>query len=69
LFPNPAADLITFLTNENVAQVRVYNLLGVMASRHTPIETRIDVSGLKTGVYFLELESEKGTSVRRFIKN
>lgn len=29
----------------------------------------IDVDGLKTGVYFINIKTEKGNIVRRFIKN
>jgi uncharacterized repeat protein (TIGR01451 family) len=70
LSPVPTMNTLTITTKQDVimSSVSIYNTIGQLV--HTvkdPGET-IDVSGLKTGVYFIRITSDKGTLSSRFIK-
>ncbi|MBT8269110.1 MAG: T9SS type A sorting domain-containing protein, partial [Bacteroidia bacterium] len=69
VYPNPATDYFKIggLTDE--AQFRVFNVLGsaVMKGNVSPSES-ISLNGLNAGLYLLEINSDQGTIVKRFLK-
>lgn len=75
IFPNPATDILRVEFTEAVSQpVRLYlsNVSGniVLEKRvNNPAEgfTELNIRDLSSGVYFLTLETEKGTAVRRVV--
>ena len=70
LSPVPTKNMLTITTKQNaiMSSVSIYNTLGQLMQVSTnPTET-IDVSGLKTGSYFIKIVSDKGTSSAKFIK-
>jgi hypothetical protein len=70
LSPVPAKDILTITTKQTVvmSSVSIYNTIGQLIQVITnPTET-IDVSGLKTGSYFIKIVSDKGTASGKFIK-
>ncbi len=73
LHPNPVKNIV-HLTAKNAAiqSVSIYNLLGQIVKRMQAQELNsletIDVSGLKTGTYFMEIISNQGKSTQKFIK-
>jgi len=71
LFPNPANNLLTILRSaDNKAQIEICNIIGciVQSFEINETETKINISKLSTGVYFLKLTDEQGSSIQRFIK-
>jgi hypothetical protein len=72
LYPNPAKNALNILSKNGVEvkSLSVYNMLGQLIQVTTNAQNRssIDVSGLKTGNYFLKIISDKGYSSARFIK-
>ena len=70
LSPVPSKNTLTITTKQNVilSSINIYNTLGQLVQVITnPTET-IDVSGLKTGSYFIKIVSDKGTASSKFIK-
>lgn len=69
VYPNPASDQIHIKSNIPVSALRVYNILGqqLMEIQQENLET-IDISGLQTGTYLMRIESQIGTTTRKFIK-
>jgi uncharacterized repeat protein (TIGR01451 family) len=70
LSPVPTMNTLTITTKQDVimSSVGIYNTIGqLVLSVKDPNEV-IDVSGLKTGVYFIKITSDKGTLSSRFIK-
>ncbi|MCF6128513.1 T9SS type A sorting domain-containing protein [Flavobacterium sp. AS60] len=70
LSPVPTKDVLTITTKETVliSSVNIYNMLGQLLQISTnPTET-VDVSGLKTGSYFIKIISDKGTTSSKFVK-
>jgi hypothetical protein len=70
VYPNPANTKlnITLPQSINLKSISICNTLGQLVQVHTnPTET-IDVSGLKTGSYFIKIISDKGITSSKFIK-
>jgi uncharacterized membrane protein YuzA (DUF378 family) len=64
LYPNPATDRLQILGLQANEQLEIYNIAGTLVLNTILSSTEIDVSGLKTGIYFM-----KGKSfVLKFIK-
>ena len=69
VYPNPATDNITIETPQT-AVIEITNIQGqlIKTFNATANKTNIDVSALPGGVYVVEVRTEKGVEVRKFIK-
>lgn len=67
LYPNPASEQI-FLENipTSITQIRVYDVRGALVQQ-SAYTNMLDVKELKEGLYFLQLQSEKGFSTKQFL--
>jgi hypothetical protein len=68
LFPNPATNFITINIKEGITieQAIIYNHLGQKALVAVPVNNTVDISGLRPGIYFIEVitsESRLGTKL------
>ncbi|WP_298221666.1 T9SS type A sorting domain-containing protein [Flavobacterium sp.] len=72
LYPNPVKDVLNIETKKTieVTSINVYNTLGqlILVIPNAQQTKTIDVSSLKTGNYFLKINSDKGTSSVKFVK-
>jgi hypothetical protein len=70
LAPNPAKDFLAIHSSSYVAisSVNIYNTFGQLVLVASESSNQIDVSGLKTGNYFIKIISDKGTSSSKFLK-
>ncbi|MEI6489222.1 MAG: T9SS type A sorting domain-containing protein [Bacteroidota bacterium] len=72
VYPNPASNTITIESTKcKVQSIKIYNVLGEQVNSlkltgNSKIE--IDVSNLTQGVYFVEVETEKGIVRKKFVK-
>ena len=79
IYPNPAGDVINVeCTMNNVqlgGEIEVVDVYGktvhavVGANNDSPLRTRIDVSGLAAGVYFVRIATDGGVMTKAFVKN
>ena len=69
VFPNPTNTVLNISNNDinAVQKATIYNTLGQLMKIINNSST-IDVSELKTGTYFISIESENGKSTQKFIK-
>ncbi|WP_238321146.1 T9SS type A sorting domain-containing protein [Flavobacterium saliperosum] len=72
VYPNPVKDVLNIETKQTieVSSISIYNQLGqlvlvVPSAQHV---SKVDVSNLAAGNYFIKINSDKGTSNTRFIK-
>lgn len=67
LFPNPTKDVVTVKSSfgEDMT-INVYNTLGKKLL--TTRESQVDISSFSAGVYLLRVETSKGATVKRIIK-
>ena len=71
LSPNPATNEIMLTTNQPLKAIHIYNVLGeevLKLERIATSEKAIDVSAWKAGVYFVEVETEKGVIRKKVVK-
>ena len=75
LYPNPAQEYVDIRVSEdvNVTAMEVYDVYGKLVSvvetgRTPSLQTRIDVSGLADGMYFVRVTTEEGTVTKQFVK-
>jgi hypothetical protein len=74
LFPNPASQSITLQIRGNIvlSNVNIYDLSGKLLFRKSlsgdyQSNLNLDIDTLSTGVYFIELNSETATAVKKLI--
>jgi hypothetical protein len=69
IYPNPATNVI-IISSEQAAAIEITNIQGqlVKTISATGNKTNIDVSALPSGVYAVEVKTEKGVEVKKFIK-
>jgi len=73
LFPNPAATFFTIFSSRlSLKSISIMDLPGkkvefIQLSGNRK-EAIVDVSGLSTGIYFVKVETENGTSIQKLIK-
>jgi hypothetical protein len=71
IVPNPAKDKIIISAENNFNTVEVINFLGqtvISQSNDNNTTVELNVSNLTNGVYFVRITSEKGTNVKKFVK-
>ena len=70
VFPNPSNDIITIKSNTNISSLEIYDLQGRIVSTRVVDEnsSTIDISSLKSGVYFFKIKTELGAKVEKVIK-
>jgi hypothetical protein len=70
LYPNPVKNTLN-ITNKNkldISSISIYNTLGQLVHTITNPTTTNDVSGLKSGTYFIKMVTDKGFSSGKFVK-
>ncbi len=72
LYPNPVNDRLYIETKVIVEEVVVYTITGVVVGQQTTDNgqqtSSIDVSNLKSGVYFVMIKTNDGVVTRRIVK-
>jgi len=72
LYPNPVSNTLTIETKNTIqiSSINIYNALGqlVLVIPNAKETKAVDVSSLSSGNYFIKINSDKGTSNTKFIK-
>ena len=71
IYPNPVSDRIFIEAETEIEEVVVYDIYGRHQVTETPSRQgnlSIDLSDLKSGIYFVKINTEKGNIVKRIIK-
>lgn len=68
LFPNPVTEHFQLKTTEEIKSLTVYSLNGKEVLKFQNQNT-YDVSQLPAGIYFVKMETSKGTGIQKLIKN
>jgi hypothetical protein len=74
IYPNPVSGLVTIESSTgSIRSVTVLNLLGEAVLQAGNVgrdvrPTRLDMSKLPVGTYFLRIETERGTMVRKVVR-
>ncbi len=81
IYPNPVKDELTIATEMNVEEIAIYDIYGRLcrtdasnastsnASTSNTMDTfNVSVRDLNSGIYFINIKTDKGNIVKRFIK-
>jgi Secretion system C-terminal sorting domain len=72
VYPNPVSNVLNISAKESitVSSINIYNTLGqlVLVIPNAQNTKTVDVSSLTTGNYFIKINSDKGTSNTKFMK-
>ena len=69
VFPNPVIDLLQISSNRVVLNYRITTLQIVVLKEGQPIDNKVDVSHLTSGLYFLQLTLKNGEEqIKRIVK-
>lgn len=73
VYPNPTIDILNIGIKNSIEirSIAVYNILGqlILAIPNAENVTKLDVSHLTTGNYLIKMNTDKGSSSIKFIKN
>ncbi len=71
IYPNPAGEKLYIETEVEIEEVSIFDIYGRRQelSAVSCQTSAIDVSGLKSGIYFVKINTEEGNIVKRIIKN
>ncbi|RCT54443.1 FG-GAP-like repeat-containing protein [Winogradskyella sp. KYW1333] len=69
-YPNPVNNTLTLNAQNNIKNVRMYNMLGqeVMNAQPQAVDSDIDMSSLETGTYFVQVTIASITKTVRVVK-
>lgn len=69
--PNPVTDILSIKNNQIINRVTTFNQLGqvVLQKEYNTNEIQLDFSALKTGIYFIYVDSDKKQSTFKIVKN
>ena len=70
IYPNPAKDFVKLSVNScQLSAVRVYNTLGMLVEEIeiNSNETEINVSNYNPGIYFISIQTEKGSVTKKIV--
>jgi hypothetical protein len=77
LYPNPAKEVVNVectMNNVEIEAIEVFDVYGklvrtvVGANNDSPLQVRINVSGLANGMYFVRVTTEQGAVTKTFVK-
>jgi hypothetical protein len=71
IYPNPVSNIV-YIENKSfnkITSLNIYNLLGKLVLSTTENFHQLDVSSLKSGLYFLKVQTEKGEVTKKLIKS
>ncbi|PKO99394.1 MAG: hypothetical protein CVU03_01865, partial [Bacteroidetes bacterium HGW-Bacteroidetes-2] len=70
VYPNPVTDILNIKTRDAVNKVSVYNVLGKLVYSATPnaLSPTVNMSAMKTGVYFVEVTIGNATKTVKVIR-
>jgi ELWxxDGT repeat protein len=67
-FPNPLTDVLNINTEEKLSSISLLNFHGAIIKTFDPSLKSFDVSGVSTGIYFLEVKSVEKKSMIKILK-
>jgi len=71
VYPNPSNSIITIQNNsgQTIQSISMYNMVGTKVKVFKNPESRINISNLTSGIYFLQLKTDIGVANKKLIVN
>jgi Metallo-peptidase family M12/Secretion system C-terminal sorting domain len=70
IYPNPATDVFSVSTDEEIKVIKMFNLAGQLVSSYfdTQTDKKHDISSLSKGMYLLQIETSENVYIEKFVK-
>jgi PKD repeat protein len=71
LYPDPATSVLHLISDDPIMEIRIFNAMGEMVYLQTGKHNTLgdlDVTNLKSGIYFIKIQTETGLFTGRFLK-
>ncbi len=68
IYPNPTTDFINIKSTSKIKSVSIVDISGKIVASKKVVDNKIDVRNLSIGTYIVNIETEKGTQSKKFIK-
>lgn len=68
VYPNPVQDSFILKSNQNVKGVSIYNVKGSLVKSFSKTKNSYNLQNLNPGLYFAEIETSKGKTIKKFVK-
>lgn len=68
VYPNPAISSVFILTEESYSSVKIFNTNGQIVTQLETQASEVSIEGLKSGIYLLQIITEKGILTSKFLK-
>lgn len=68
IFPNPATHQLNLKFKEGIEKIVIRNIEGKAIKTVVPTNNTIDISDLSKGIYLLLIQTEKGQTITKFVK-
>ncbi len=71
IYPNPVENNLYINAQERINEINIYNIMGINVRNEqcTMNNVQLNVSDLNSGIYFVKIMTDKGETVKRFIKD
>lgn len=69
MYPNPVSDLLHLSANDGISRVEIYSTAGMLVMSSNTVSDAIEMSDLKSGMYFLKVFSGQDVATMKFVKN
>ena len=71
IFPNPARDMLNIVSDEEISQIRITDMLGkvVLSMAASGSSQILNLDGMRSGIYFVQLFTELGVSTHKIQVN
>ena len=69
VYPNPTNSVLNIDTKgERILSIRIFNISGQLINSELNSDNTIDVSQFNNGMYIIQVETDNGVALSRFIK-
>jgi hypothetical protein len=70
VFPNPTNSIVTINCNNSIQSVQLYDVQGRLLQTQVinEVQTSINISEKSNGIYFVKINSDKGSKVEKIVK-
>lgn len=67
IYPNPTSSFIKIFTNEEINNLKIYNIDGQIVLKEVKPRSTINVQHLSSGVYFVQLSNNERVSLKKLL--
>ncbi|WP_299384072.1 T9SS type A sorting domain-containing protein [uncultured Lacinutrix sp.] len=68
LYPNPVTNILNIQSTEPITSLQLINIKGQVVCKTNTALKNLNMGSYKAGLYFLKIETEKGTTTRKVVK-